>query len=142
MPREVKNAEGFEHVLDSLANGFGRVEKLNANEAGANVFIKIMKPKIPERNNVHEEIHLKDALIKETRPNGSVNVGFSSKSNKGYIGRFQNDGWNVRDRNGQNHSHVAGKHFWELTQSEAKGKVGQAVANKLKETMNKKVRGG
>ncbi|MFT8392395.1 MAG: phage tail protein [Liquorilactobacillus ghanensis] len=142
MPNEVKNADSFERILDTMADGFGRAERLNANKAGADVFIGIMKPKIPIRNNVKEKIHLREALIKEEHANGSISVGFSAKSNKGYIGRLQNDGWIVKDRNKKTHSHVSGKHFWESTQAEAKGKVGSAVVQKLKVAMDKKVGGG
>ncbi|MDN7145268.1 phage tail protein [Liquorilactobacillus mali] len=142
MANEVKNSDSFERILDDLAQGFGTSERLAANTAGADVFVSIMKPKVPKRSGVDEKIHLRDALIKVPHANGSVDVGFSSKSDKGYIGRFQNDGWTVKDKTGKIHSHVPGKHFWEETQNEAKGKVGQAVAEVLKAEMNKKVRGG
>ncbi|MFT8406643.1 phage tail protein [Liquorilactobacillus nagelii] len=143
MAKEVKNAESFEKILDTLASGFGREEKLKADNAGADVFVKIMKPKIPESTKLrkNEHVHLRDSLIKVEHPNGSVSVGFTAKGEKGYIGRFQNDGWTVKDRNGQSHSTIVGKHFWESTQTEAKGKVGTAVAKQLKKAMDKKVGG-
>ncbi|HIW90010.1 MAG TPA: phage tail protein [Candidatus Ligilactobacillus excrementipullorum] len=142
MPNEIKNEEEFDRILDNLADGFGREERFKANQAGAEVFKRIMKPKVPYsvlRKN--EKVHLRDSLITEEHANGSVDVGFTKKGAKGYIGRFQNDGWDVVDRNGQQHSHVAGKHFWEETQQEARGKVGTAVAAQLKRSMDRKVRG-
>ncbi|MCG0678435.1 Phage head-tail joining protein [Lactiplantibacillus plantarum] len=144
MANEIKHADSFEHILDTMAEGFGREEKLKANAAGADQFIKIMKPKIPlgKLRKVHghaEKAHLRDSLIAVDHPNGSVNVGFTAKDEKGYIARFQNDGWDVVDRNGSKHGHVSGKHFWETTQREAKGQVGKAVVEQLKTAMDKKV---
>ncbi|MBE1727402.1 phage tail protein [Lactobacillus plantarum] len=144
MAKEVRNVDAFEHILDEMASGFGRDARRDANKAGADEFIKVMKPKIPEGalRNVHgsaEKVHLRDSLIEDEHPNGSVSVGFTAKGQKGYIGRFQNDGWDATDRNGGKHKHVTGKHFWESSQSEARGKVGMAVARQLKSDMDKKV---
>lgn len=147
MSSEIKNADSFERILDNLAGGFDKKDKIFANEAGAKVFVETMKPKIPYRSklrNVHghaEKSHLRDSLIEVKHSNGSVHVGFTSKGEKGYIGRFLNDGWDVKDKNGETHSHVAGLDFWGDTQRDAKGKVGATVAAVLKEEMDKKVRG-
>ena len=115
---EVKNAEEFERILDSLAEGIGHDERVLANKVGAEAFKKIMQPKVPVSTKTFtgKTVHLRDSLVTEQHPNGSVAVGFTAKGHKGYIGRFQNDGWDVRDRNGVQHSHVPGKHFWGVSQ--------------------------
>lgn len=144
MANEIKNEASFDHILDNLAQGFGHMEKIAANEAGAETFAQIMKPKIPESTKLRkgEKVHLRDALLKVEQPNGAVNVGFTSESNKGYIGRFQNDGWTPKDKSGKTYVPVVGKHFWEATQREAKGKVGAAVSSVIKQELDRKVRGG
>ena len=144
MTKEIRNAATFEHILDEMASGFGRDARLEANKAGADEFIKIMKPKVPvcELRNVHghaEKTHLRDSLVEVEHPNGTVSTGFTAKDEKGYVGRLQNDGWDATDRNGRKHKHVPGKHFWEDTQREAKGKVGQAVVKHVKSAMDEKV---
>lgn len=142
MANKIENEAEFDRILDELADGFGREERFKANEAGAKVFRHILKPKVPYSVlRKSEKVHLRDSLITEPHANGSVDVGFTKKGAKGYIGRFQNDGWDVVDRKGKRHSHVAGKHFWEESEREAKGKVGAAVAHELKKSMDRKVRG-
>ena len=142
MANKIENEAEFDKILDNMSSGFSHEERFGANKAGAKVFHRILKPKVPYsvlRKN--EKVHLRDSLINEEHANGSVDVGFTKKGAKGYIGRFQNDGWDVVDRKGKQHSHVAGKHFWEEAESEAKGKVGAAVAKELKKSMDQKVRG-
>ncbi|TLQ03647.1 phage tail protein [Pediococcus stilesii] len=142
MPNEIKNADSFESTLDALAEGFGRKERFEANEAGAEKFKSIMKPKVPVSVRVRkgEHVHLRDSLVTDEHANGAVDIGFTAKGQKGYIARFQNDGWDVKDRNGKNHSHIEGKHFWEETQREAKGEVGKTVINSLRKSMDRKVK--
>ncbi|ANK60027.1 phage tail protein [Loigolactobacillus backii] len=144
MANGVGNEKSFDMVLDNLARGIGVAEKLAANNAGAEVFIQTMKPKIPESSHLRkgEKRHLRDSLVKDEKPNGAVVVGFTADENKGYIGRFQNDGWTPKDKTGKTYAPVAGSHFWEATQREAKGKVQVAVAEVVKREMDRKVRGG
>lgn len=144
MANEIKNEDSFDHILDNLAQGFGHADKVLANEAGAKVFVETMKPNIRKSNHLRkgEKVHLRDALLQVPKPNGSVHIGFTSASNKGYIGRFQNDGWTPKDRNGDTHTPVPGQHFWEKTQVEAKGVTSAAIAKVLKTSMDRKVRGG
>ncbi|UVW17998.1 phage tail protein [Levilactobacillus brevis] len=145
MASQISNEASFDQLLDNLADGFGREERFQANEAGAKEFVRIMKPKVPYRFNLRkgETAHLRDSLINVEHANGSVDVGFTNKSMKGYIARIINDGWTPKPPGGRakksNYEPVAGKHFWEETQREAKGKVGEAVANQLKSAMDKKV---
>lgn len=145
MASHISNETSFDHLLDDLADGFGREERFQANKAGAKKFVKIMKPKVPYRFNLRkgETAHLRDSLINVEHANGSVDVGFTKKSMKGYVARIINDGWIPKPPGGRakqsNYEPVAGKHFWEATQREAKGEVGKAVAASLKATMDKKV---
>ena len=139
---EVKNAEEFERILDSLAEGIGHDERVLANKVGAAAFKKIMQPKVPVSTKTFtgKTVHLRDSLVTEQHPNGSIAVGFTARGHKGYIGRFQNDGWDVRDRNGIQHSHVPGKHFWEESVKEAKPILVTVMTNAIKQAMDKKVR--
>lgn len=145
MASHISNEASFDHLLDDLADGFGREERFQANKAGAKKFAQIMKPKVPYRFNLRkgETAHLRDSLINVENANGSVDVGFTKKSMKGYVARIINDGWIPKPPGGRakqsNYDPVAGKHFWEATQREAKGEVGKAVADSLKATMDKKV---
>jgi len=138
---EVKNAEEFERILDSLAEGIGHDERVLANRVGAEAFKKIMQPKVPVSTKTFtgKTVHLRDSLVTEQHTNGSVAVGFTAKEHKGYIGRFQNDGLDVRDRNGVQHSHVPGKHFWEESVKEAKPVLATVMTNAIKQAMDKKV---
>ncbi|MFC6170356.1 phage tail protein [Loigolactobacillus jiayinensis] len=144
MASKIGNEESFDMILDNLAKGIGPAEKLAANLAGAEIFIQTMKPKIPESDHLRkgEKRHLRDSLVKDEKENGAVVVGFTADENKGYIGRFQNDGWTPKDKAGKTYPRVSGAHFWEATQREAKGKVQAAVAAALKAELAKKAGGG
>lgn len=142
MANEIKNETSFDHFLDSLAAGLSVDERAKANKAGAQKFIDIMKPKVPKRTNIKETNHLRDSLIELVNPNGSVEVGFAKKDGKGFVARILNDGWTPKPpySRGKKSSYakVAGKHFWEATESEARGVVAKAVYGSLKETISKK----
>lgn len=144
MASKIGNEESFDMILDNLAKGIGPAEKLAANIAGAEIFIQTMKPKIPVSDHLRkgEKRHLRDSLVMDKKQNGAVVVGFTANENKGYIGRFQNDGWTPKDKTGKIYPHVAGAHFWEATQREAKGKVKTAVAAALAAELAKKAGGG
>lgn len=145
MASRIENEASFDRLLDNLADGFGRDERFKANKAGAEKFEKIMKPKVPYRYALRkgETVHLRDSLISVENANGSVVVGFTKKSMKGYIARILNDGWQPKVPYGRNkkssYDKVEGKHFWEETQREAKGQVSKAVYGSLKQSMDKKV---
>ena len=145
MASRIENEADFDRLLDNLADGFGRDERFKANKAGAEQFEKIMKPKVPYRSALRkgEAVHLRDSLIHVENANGSVVVGFTKKSMKGYIARILNDGWQPKPPGGRgkksDYDKVEGKHFWERSQREAKGQVAKAVCGSLKQSMDKKV---
>ncbi|MCT3589316.1 phage tail protein [Levilactobacillus brevis] len=145
MASQIKNEASFDRLLDDLADGFGRKERLQANQAGAKQFEKVIRPKVPYRYALRkgESVHLRDSLISVENENGSAEVGFTKKSMKGYIARIVNDGWQPKAPYGRNktssYDRVPGQHFWEKAQQEAKGKVAEAVATSLKKSMDKKV---
>lgn len=147
MASRIDNEAKFDRLLDNLADGFGRDERFKANQAGAKKFAKLMKPKVPYRYTMRkgEAVHLRDSLITVENPNGSVVVGFTKRGAKGYIGRILNDGWTPKAPGGRklksSYDHVAGRHFWESTQREAKGQVSEAIYSSLKASMDKKVTG-
>ncbi len=137
MANRVKNEANFDEFLEHLAKGLTAEQRAKANEAGAKAFIDIMKPKVPKREDIKESAHLRDSLIEVENPNGSVEVGFTKKGGKGYIGRILNDGWTPKPPGGRklksHYAPVAGLHFWEQTIIEAKGQVSKAVYAEIKD---------
>ena len=141
MPSRIENEAAFESILDKLAQGLDSKDRLRANKAGAKVFKDNLRQATPKSDTVYEHgtPHLRDAIVEEEFPTGRVEVGFSAKSGRGYIARFQNDGWVATDRNGKKHKQVPGKHFWEKAELESKGKIQEAVSDSLKESIRRKV---
>ena len=72
---------------------------------------------------------------------GRVDVGYSDESKRGYIARFQNDGWIATDRNGYSHKHVPGKHFWEAAEVSSKDRIQEAIRQSLEDAFARKVSG-
>lgn len=138
----IENENAIEDVLDKMADGFGRSKVLKATDKGANVFINTMKPMIPKSASIRkgEHVHLRDSLVKVHHADGSTEFGFTKKGAKGYIGRFQNDGWDVVDPNGTPHGHVEGKYFWESAQKLAKEKVKKVVDEEVKKNMDEVIK--
>lgn len=141
MASSIENEASFEAVLDRLSQGLTLAEITKANKAGADVFRDNLKEATPRSDTIYKDStpHLKDAIVEEISPSGRVEVGFSAKSQRGYIARFQNDGWVATDRNGRRHSKVPGKHFWEKAEVASKGKVQEAVKKSLEESIARKV---
>ena len=141
MASKIENEAAFELVLDRLATGLSLEERVAANKAGADVFKQALHDATPRSDTVYTKgtVHLQDAIVEEIAPSGRVEVGFSAKSQRGYIARFQNDGWVATDHNGKRHKQVPGKHFWEQAEHTSKGRVQEAVKKSLKATLDRKV---
>ena len=141
MVSKIENEESFETILDRLANGLSLDEKIIANKAGAEIFKKALHDATPRSDTVYKQgtPHLQDAIVEEISPTGRVEVGFSGESKRGYIARFQNDGWLATDRNGKKHKQVSGKHFWEKAEHASKGKIQEAVKQSLEVAIARKV---
>lgn len=141
MAKSVENEGNFEAVLSRLAQGLTIDDKLKANKSGADIFKKNLKAATPRSDTEYKgkTPHIQDAIVEECYPDGRVEVGFSSESSRGYIARFQNDGWIATDRNGKSHKHVPGKYFWEQAEHASRGKIQEAVKQSLKSTIDRKV---
>ncbi|MEJ6358711.1 hypothetical protein WJM93_15495 [Lactiplantibacillus plantarum] len=129
--------ENFESSLSKLSSGLSKQERLVINNAGANEFERIIKPKIPKRKNTDEDVHLVDTLEHDELPNGSINVGFSKAGKKAYIGRLLNDGWDKRHKDGS-YKHINGLHFFEQADVESREPLEAAMTAKTKQIINQK----
>lgn len=69
---------------------------------------------------------------------GAVKVGFTRKSEKAYIGRFLNDGWDPRNQHGGPYQHVPGEHFFERSADASDEAVKQQELEALKDVMKRK----
>ena len=94
MANTIENEASFEAFLDRLADGLSIEDKIAANKAGADVFKQALHDATPRSDTVYKRgtVHLQDAIVEEVSPSGRVEVGFSAKSQRGHIARFQNDG--------------------------------------------------
>lgn len=143
----IQNEDHFDNILDSLAQGFDREEKNLVNKAGAEEFKKNMTSddRVPKRNDVNEPYHIRDNFLIVEDKSGRVVVGFTSRSKKGYIARLLNDGWTPvgRGQRGKSNGNkpVAGLHFWEHTEAEAKDPVRQIMLNKTASILKRKAGG-
>lgn len=84
------------------------------------------RPKKPER-------HLADTLVINKEHDGSYATGFSRIGKKAYIGRFINDGWDVKNQYGGPYRHVEGKHYFEQAEVDTKDAVQAAWLEKVRE---------
>ncbi|MBU7461196.1 MULTISPECIES: phage tail protein [Lactiplantibacillus] len=139
------DSESLDNLMASLETGLSTTERLKINTKAAAAFKTVMlsDDRIPKSAHVYGggTVHLRSAFIMHINaPNGYVEDGFSKESKKAYIGRFLNDGWTVKDRNKQTHSHVAGLHFWELTRLESESAVKKIMINGVKGAIDKKVK--
>ena len=141
MANTIENEASFEAFLDRLADGLSIGDKIATNKAGADVFKQALHDATPRSDTVYKRgtVHLQDAIVEEVSPSGRVEVGFSAKSQRGHIARFQNDGWVATDRNGKRHKQVPGKHFWEKAEHASKGRIQEAVKHSLEKAIARKV---
>lgn len=84
------------------------------------------------------EKHLLDTLETNKVPGGEVELGFTKKGKKAYIGRFLNDGWDVKNQYGGPYRHVEGMHFWEETESATEHEVKKAELEAIKAVMKRR----
>ncbi|ANZ70372.1 HK97 gp10 family phage protein [Pediococcus claussenii] len=141
----ISNENDFEKVLDELSKGFDVKEKSMVNRVAAERFKEIMTSddRVPKRDDVNEPYHIRDNFLIVEDNDGRVVVGFTAKSKKGYIARLLNDGWTPvgRGQRGKSNGNkpVAGLHFWERTESEAKNPVRKVMIDKASSIMKRKV---
>lgn len=123
MSSEITGLDGFAKQLERY-NFNGQVA-IRANNAAAEVFIKHLKPKVPESSSKGE--HLQDMITYKPGqyPDGSTDVGFGKK---GFYFRFLNNG------TAKMHDKVppGGLHFMEHAFDEAKDEMRAAIARELR----------
>ena len=65
-------------------------------------------------------------------------MGFTRKSKKAYIGRFLNDGWDVRNQYGGPYTHVEGEHFFERSVEDSDAAIKEAELESLRKVLKER----
>lgn len=140
----------MDKAFDALGDKFTPAEKRKINREGIEPFYKTLRKNIENRSVPYvqdehrrykpDRTKLLSTLDTNYTDDDGVEVGFTKKGKQAYLGRFMNDGWDVRNQHGGPWRHVEGEHFWERTQSETSYKVTKAEMKALKEVMNNRMR--
>ncbi|WP_297820007.1 hypothetical protein [uncultured Lactobacillus sp.] len=144
MASEIKNEAKFDQVIDKLAKGFNKADRVVVNQAGMSAFMPILKAKVDTHRTsgqygVGYPDHMADTLVENVKHDGSIETGFSKEGKKAYIARFINDGWESYNQHGGPYRHIAGEHYWEKSQEEADDAIKQAMIKTAREVMRKKM---
>lgn len=81
---------------------------------------------------------LLDAIDYNKEHGGAVKVGFTRKSEKAYIGRFLNDGWDPRNQHGGPYQHVEGEHFFEKSADDSDEAIKETEKESLLKVLKRK----
>lgn len=81
---------------------------------------------------------LVDAIDYNKEHGGAVAVGFTRKSEKAYLGRFLNDGWDPRNQHGGPYTHVPGEHFFEKSAENADEEIKRVEEESLRKVLKRK----
>lgn len=157
----------MDSILDKLSQGFTEKERWEINKPAAQVYEKALKYNLvhnlnPTRNSrmgFDEETGQPVELVKDRKNGGykrrdredlvnaidynkehggAVQVGFTRKSEKAYIGRFLNDGWDPRNQHGGPYEHVPGEHFFEKSTDNASEEIKRVEAESLRKVLKRK----
>lgn len=161
------NPGNMDSILDKLSQGFTEKERWEINKPAAQVYEKALKYNLvhnlnPTRNSrmgFDEETGQPVELVKDRKNGGykrrdredlvnaidynkehggAVQVGFTRKSEKAYIGRFLNDGWDPRNQHGGPYEHVPGEHFFEKSTDNASEEIKRVEAESLRKVLKRK----
>ena len=161
------NPGNMDSILDKLSQGFTEKERWEINKPAAQVYEKALKYNLahnlnPTRNGrmgFDEETGQPVELVKDRKKGGfkrrdredlvnaidynkehggAVQVGFTRKSEKAYIGRFLNDGWDPRNQHGGPYEHVPGEHFFEKSTDNASEEIKRVEAESLRKVLKRK----
>lgn len=161
------NAGNMDKVLDELSKGFDEKERWDINKPAAQVYEKALKYNLahnlnPTRNGImvdnpkynredeyvrnrqgkgykkRDRQDLVDAIDYNKEHGGAVAVGFTRKSEKAYLGRFLNDGWDPRNQHGGPYTHVPGEHFFEKSAESADEEVKRVEEESLRKVLKRK----
>lgn len=143
----------FDSIGDQL---FSEKERWEINKPAAKVYETALKYNLNKRSRPLRETPRsvkddktneyvprdRDSLVKAIDINkdhgGAVSVGFTRKSEKSYIGRFLNDGWDPRNQHGGPYSHVPGEHFFEKSAESTADEVKEVEAESLRKVLKRK----
>lgn len=114
MDNRMEGFEEMEETLLRLSRGLTPEERRAGAVKAGKRFKEVVKPTVPFRMHKKSDKspHLRDSIAVHSTKDGEAQVGFSRDSKKGYIGRFLNDGWDIRRKDGT-YRHVNGLHYWE-----------------------------
>lgn len=143
MANEIVNEQNMDRVLNQLGKTFSEKEAWEINGAAMRPFETTFKNNLSAVHDAplkkDEVAHLKDTLVVNKVRGGDVEIGFSRKGKKSYIGRLLNDGWDVRNQHGGPYVHKEGLHYWEKTETSTESEVKKAELSALKQVMRKRV---
>lgn len=135
----------MDKALEALGKKFTEKEKWEINGKAILPFEKMLRKNIENRNVPYRDPNYdpdRKALLATLETNnvrgGEVEVGFTKKGKKAYLGRFMNDGWDPRNQHGGPYKHVEGEHFWERTDADAGESVKVAELNALRQVMHRR----
>ena len=145
----------LDEIFERMAKGLSKTQRQKANQKAAELYKDALTKNFDNAMKGHGESIIK-TLTTHNNGGGGVEVGFSKEGKKGYLARFQNDGWIPKNQYGGPYTlhnglpMVPGKHFWEETNREADvkhgGALGKAMTNEqkayYKHVMDKRVHGG
>lgn len=144
MANEILNEANMDKKLEELGKSFTEKERFEINGKAMKPFENHLRSYLESNLNKYPHTlkdgtkHLVDTLAVNKVSGGEVEIGFTKKEKKAYIGRFLNDGWDVRNQYGGPYKHVEGMHFWEETESATENKVKEEELKALKEVMRKR----
>ncbi|QNQ83758.1 hypothetical protein FP435_04520 [Lactobacillus sp. PV037] len=147
MANEILNEVNMDKKLEELGKSFTEKERFEINGAAMKPFEKHLRNFLQTnlKNNPYGakqisngEQHLLDTLKRNKVSGGEVELGFTKKGKKAYIGRFLNDGWDVKNQYGGPYRHVEGMHFWEETESATEHEVKKAELEAIKKVMKRR----
>lgn len=158
------NAGKMDEVLDKLSREFTEQERWDINKPAAQVYKKALKYHVgysdrSTRNGImvgpreyvrnrhpvdendtraykpRDRSDLVAAIDYNKEHGGAVTVGFTRKSQKAYIGRFLNDGWDPRNQHGGPYAHVEGEHFFEKSATESDSEIKKTELESLRKVL-------
>lgn len=145
MVNQIINEGKMDEALNKLGKSFTERERWEINSAAIYPFFVGLKKNlndrpIPYRSSDYEpdRTKLTSTLAINKVRGGEVETGFSKKGKLAYIGRFLNDGWEVRNKHGGPYTTVPPEQFWERTEADFGESVKVAELRALRKVMRER----
>lgn len=126
------------HNLNPTRNGFMIPDENNVD-------VEYVRNRHKSENSIPQNSYkrrdrqdLIDAIDYNKERGGAVRVGFTRKSEKAYIGRFLNDGWDPRNQHGGPYQHVEGEHFFEKSADSSDEEIKKTELESLRKVIKRK----